>query len=209
MKRKSYIITDSTLIAVIMAFSLTASGIITAAAAETHVEESIVRLHILADSDSEKDQQLKIMVRDEILAHSEELFKPYSSSEEAAASLEAQLPVITEIAENALAENGCTDKVSCEILQMPFDTRVYDGFTVPAGDYTALRIKIGSGSGKNWWCVMYPPLCVPCAGIDSEEIMEKYGGELSEEDIRLLTESGDYEARLYIAELLKELFSEE
>ena len=73
----------------------------------------------------------------------------------------------------------------------------------PAGEYEALKVNLGKSAGKNWWCVMYPPLCVPCAGVDmtDEEIMEKYGGELTDEDIELLTEEG-YKPRLYIAELI-------
>ena len=162
--KKNYIASDSAVIAAIMAISLLISGIFTAVSSEKHIEESLVRLHILANSDSELDQQLKLRVRDAVLASSDELFEPYSSSEEA---------------------------------------EEYGEYTVPAGRYTALRITIGEGKGHNWWCVMYPPLCVPCAGVDmtDEEIMEKYGGELTDEDIELLTEEG-YKPRLYIAELI-------
>ena len=131
-----------------------------------------------------------------------------SSSEEATAALSEQLDKIKQIADDTLAANGSEDTVSCEICEMTFDRRIYNDFAVPAGNYTALRIKIGSGEGHNWWCVMYPPLCVPCAGatLTDEEIMEKYGGELSEEDIMMLTEESDYEARLYIAELFEKIF---
>lgn len=210
MKNRKYILSDTALIAAAMAFSLAASGVISAFAAEKHVESSLVRLHILADSDSAEDQALKIKVRDALLEASDELFEPYSTAEEAERSLSAQMDKIKQIADDTLAANGSRDTVTCELAEIPFDTRVYDNFTVLAGNYTALRVKIGSGEGKNWWCVMYPPLCVPCAGVQmtDEEIMEKYGGELSEEDIMLLTETEDYEARLYIAELIERLFAE-
>lgn len=208
--KKGYILSTSALIAIAMAFSLTVSGIITALSAKDHVEESIVRLHILAKSDSDEDQALKLKVRDAVLAASDEMFTPYSTAEEAETSLETQMDRIKEIAENTLRENGCTDNVICELTAMPFDTRVYDDLTVPAGNYTALRITIGEGKGKNWWCVMYPPLCVPCASMEmtDEEIMELYGGELTEDDLLMLTETEDYQARLYIADLIERLFGD-
>ena len=196
--KKNYIASNSAVIAAIMAISLLISGIFTAVSSEKHIEESLVRLHILANSDSELDQQLKLRVRDAVLASSDELFEPYSSSEEAEEALSGQLDKIKAIADSTLAENGCDDRTSMDI-----DRREYGEYTVPAGRYTALRITIGEGKGLNWWCVMYPPLCVPCAGVDmtDEEIMEKYGGELTDEDIELLTEEG-YKPRLYIAELI-------
>lgn len=200
---------DSAVIAAVMAISLLVSGIFAAVSSEKHIENSLVRLHILANSDSETDQQLKLMVRDAVLASSEELFAPYSSSEEAEEALSAQLDRIKTIADNTLEENGCCDKTVCEMTSMDIDRREYGDYTVPAGRYTALRITIGEGKGHNWWCVMYPPLCVPCAGVDmtDEEIMEKYGGELTDEDIELLTEEG-YKPKLYIAELIGRLLEE-
>lgn len=200
---------DSAVIAAVMAISLLVSGIFAAVSSERHIENSLVRLHILANSDSETDQQLKLMVRDAVLASSEELFAPYSSSEEAEEALSAQLDRIKAIADNTLEENGCGDRTVCEMTSMDIDRREYGNYTVPAGRYTALRITIGEGKGHNWWCVMYPPLCVPCAGVDmtDEEIMEKYGGELTDEDIELLTEEG-YKPKLYIAELIGRLLEE-
>lgn len=209
MKKHSYILSDSLVIAGIMAVSLLVSGIFTAVSAEKHIEKSLVRLHILANSDSELDQQLKLKVRDAVLESSEELFAPYSSSAEAEEQLASSLDRIKEIADQTLAENGSSDTAVCEITQMNIDRREYGEYTVPAGEYTALRITIGSGEGHNWWCVMYPPLCVPCAGVDmtDEEIIEKYGGELTDEDIILLTEEG-YKPRLYIAELISKFMEE-
>ena len=202
-------ISNSTLLAIAMAFSLLVSGIFSAAASRHDLEQKLVRLHILANSDSDLDQQLKLRVRDAILNASEELFEPYSGHEEACASLEGSMDRIRMIAEETLRENGCSDKVSCELEAVDFDERVYNGFTVPRGSYTALRVKIGSGQGHNWWCVMYPPLCIPCAGGIDEEILEKYGGELSNEDIIMMTECEDFEVRLFIVDLVRELLSEE
>ncbi|MBP1545912.1 MAG: stage II sporulation protein R [Oscillospiraceae bacterium] len=205
---KTKYISDTALIAAAMAVSLFITGIISAADSEKRLEENLVRLHILADSDSEEDQRLKLLVRDAVLESSEELFEPYQTSAQAEMSLSQKLDRIKEIADDTLAANGSPDTVTCELTEMPFDRREYNSFAVPAGTYTALRITIGSGEGHNWWCVMYPPLCVPCAGADmtDEEIIEKYGRELSEEELLLMSEEADYEARLYIAELIEKLF---
>ena len=211
MKKSKYIPSQSAAIAAAMAFSLFLCGIISAADTEKHIEESLVRLHILANSDSEYDQQLKLKVRDAVLAESDEIFKPYSSSEEAVISLNGSMDRIEEIADRTLAENGSTLKASCRLEKISFDDRVYSNMTVPAGEYTALRVELGSGKGKNWWCVMYPPLCVPCAAMDmtEEEIMEIYGSELTEEDIRLLTQPEEYHAKLYIVELIENLLEDD
>ncbi len=197
----------SSLIAAVMAISIASSGLLSFIGSRKHLENSLIRLHILAASDSEIDQQLKLKVRDAVLASSDELFLPYSTSEQAKSDLSDKLDKIKEIADETLANAGSSDTVRCEITDMVIDRRSYGDMTVPAGSYTALRITIGSGEGKNWWCVMYPPLCVPCAAADmtEEEILEKYGGELTDEDILMLTESGEYKPRLYIAELIEKL----
>lgn len=201
---------DSTALCVIMLAALILSGIISAVQSRENIRSSVVRLHILAESDSDYDQELKLKVRNGILAASPELFEPYSSSAEAEESLSAHLGDITNIAENVLAENGCYLPVTAKIEQTEFDERIYGDITMPAGEYTALRVEIGSGLGHNWWCVMYPPLCVPCAQLNmtDKEILEKYGTELTEEDISLLLESGDYEVRFYIIDKLAELFGD-
>ncbi|MGN0667337.1 MAG: stage II sporulation protein R [Huintestinicola sp.] len=195
---------EQNILCAVMIFSLFSAGMISAVTARNGVEQGLVRLHILAESDSEEDQALKIKVRDAILAESDELFAPYSTKAEAEAELAAHLDKITAIAENTLRENGCSLPVAAEMTEMEFDTRIYDEFTVPAGTYTALRVTIGSGSGHNWWCVMYPPLCVPCAAVNmtNEEIMEKYGRELTEEELIMMAEEEDYEVRFFIADLI-------
>ncbi|MGN0642642.1 MAG: stage II sporulation protein R [Huintestinicola sp.] len=203
-------ISEQGMLCAVMLIALFLGGIISAAQTGEHIENSLVRLHILAESDSEEDQALKLKVRDAVLADSEEIFKPYSTKEEAERELAASLDKITATARKTLDENGCSLPVKAEITEMDIDRREYDSFTVPAGRYTALRITIGSGSGHNWWCVMYPPLCVPCVCSDmtDEEIIEKYGTELTEEDLLMLSETEDYEVRLYIVDKLKELFAE-
>ena len=209
--KKNYIASDSVVIAAIMAISLLISGIFTAVSSEKHIEESLVRLHILANSDSELDQQLKLRVRDAVLASSDELFEPYSSSEEAEEALSGQLDKIKAIADSTLAENGCDDRTVCEITSMDIDRREYGEYTVPAGRYTALRITIGEGKGHNWWCVMYPTLCF----VDSTyqivpgESKEKLKKCLTEEEYNSLLdgENGIETSSLFIEWIRNILFS--
>lgn len=127
------------------------------------LRNNVLRLHILADSDSPSDQQLKLAVRDAVLARSDEIFGKadcFSSAVDIAAE---NLSLIKDTAEKALAEKGCNAPVTAEITDMYFDSRTYGDITMPEGEYTALRISIGSAQGHNWWCVMYPPLCIPAA----------------------------------------------
>ncbi len=127
------------------------------------LRNSVLRLHILADSDSKSDQQLKLMVRDTLLEHSDEIFGNADSLETAEKNAQENLGLIRELAEETLRKNGCTDSVSAELTDMHFDKRIYGDITMPAGEYRALRVTIGSAQGHNWWCVMYPPLCIPAA----------------------------------------------
>ena len=126
-----------------------------------NLRSSVLRLHIIAESDSEHDQNLKLQVRDELLK-SGILDGAENLSDAENIALE-KLPEIVRISEKTLRENGCDLPVTAEITDMYFDERVYGNITMPEGDYKALRIKIGSAKGHNWWCVMYPPLCLPMA----------------------------------------------
>ncbi|NLT08334.1 MAG: stage II sporulation protein R [Ruminococcus sp.] len=145
---------------------------------------SVLRMHILADSDSEEDQALKLLVRDELLKNSDAIFGNADSLEEAETAAAEKLPEITALAEKTLRSHGCSDKVTAEIADVDFDERVYGDITMPAGTYRALRIKIGKAEGHNWWCVMYPPLCLPAAREvkDDKETEEEFFDE-KEQDI--------------------------
>lgn len=127
------------------------------------IRESSLRLHILANSDSQEDQALKLKVRDRVLAQCGGLFSGTQNAGDAKAAAQAHLDEIVECAQGVLRENGCHDSVGAQVVNMYFETRVYDGFTMPAGDYDAVRITIGEAEGHNWWCVLFPPLCLPAA----------------------------------------------
>ena len=154
-----------------LVFTLFSSGVNKTVAAGNEIRSETLRLHIIANSDSEEDQQLKLKVRDAVLEATGELFAEVSGKTEAVAAAEYSANDIKEIAEKTIAEEGFDYPVQVEVTEMWFETRSYEGFTLPAGDYDAVRIIIGEGEGKNWWCVMYPALCIPGA----EKPLEKYG----------------------------------
>ena len=127
------------------------------------ISEEVLRLHILADSDSAEDQALKLKVRDRIQELCADIFSQCDSETDAENIVEKRLPEILSAASEVVRENGGSDVVRGELVNMYFTTRTYDNITLPAGNYNALRITIGSGSGHNWWCVMFPPICVGAA----------------------------------------------
>lgn len=144
-----------------------------------NLQHDVLRLHILADSDSEEDQNLKLKVRDRLLAESENLFQGCETLDEMKERAVEKQETIRLLAQDVLTENGCDDEVSVQLVQMEFDTREYEEITMPAGYYDALRILIGKAEGHNWWCVMYPPLCLPVSepeayfDTDTVEILEQ------------------------------------
>ena len=159
------------------------------------IRSETLRLHIIANSDSEADQELKLKVRDAVLSATGELFADVSGKIEAVAAAEYSSNDIKSIAEKVIAEEGFDYPVQVEITEMWFETRDYEGFTLPAGDYDAVRIVIGAGEGKNWWCVMYPALCIPGA----EEAIKKYG-----ENADFILENR-FEIRFAIIEWIEEI----
>lgn len=132
------------------------------------VRSDTLRLHILANSDSSADQTCKLAVRDAILAQHGSLFATAKAQPQAAALARASLPAIEKTAAAAVRAAGYDYAVNARVERMFFDTRAYDGFTLPAGEYEALRVELGTAEGKNWFCVMYPPLCLPAAAPGSK-----------------------------------------
>lgn len=161
------------------------------------IRGNVLRLHILAHSDGEADQQLKLLVRDALLEELGTVLSEESGMEAAEETARDNLREIEEIARRILRENGCGYDVTATVVNMYFETRTYDGFTMPAGRYDALRIIIGEGAGKNWWCVMYPPLCIPAAADPEEAFTE---GQLG-----VLEESPVYEPRFALVEFIEGL----
>lgn len=159
------------------------------------IRDNTFRLHVLANSDSAEDQALKLLVRDRILEESEALFASAASAQEAKALALESLPALTAAAEETLREQGCDDVVEVSVTHMYFTTRDYESFSLPAGEYDALRITIGEGKGHNWWCVLYPALCLSCA-VPEEELKA-----LSAQEADLISHPEDYRLRFAAVEL--------
>lgn len=124
------------------------------------IEGKVVRLHVLANSNSEYDQRIKMDVKDRVFALSEELLADAGSPEESEAILTSHLGEIEKAANDRLRELGAGYTAHAQVVEDYFSTREYDTFTLPAGEYSALRVLLGEGEGKNWWCALYPALCV-------------------------------------------------
>ena len=147
--------------------------------------DRVVRLHVLANSDSEEDQALKLLVRDAVLERATALLEQTESRAEAEVLLRESLPELETIAEETVRANGYSYAVTAELEDTSFPTKEYDGFSLPAGEYLALRILIGEGAGQNWWCVVFPPLCT-AASADVPETALAAG--FTEDQVGLMTE---------------------
>lgn len=128
------------------------------------LRQNVLRLHIIANSDSEADQAVKLLVRDKILEESSDIFAGETDLKEAEEKAAAQIGKFCETAELVLSENGFSYGASAEIGDSYFETREYEDFTLPAGNYRSLIIRLGKAEGKNWWCVIFPAVCIPAAG---------------------------------------------
>ena len=151
---------------------------------QTALSEKVVRLHVLANSDSQEDQELKLRVRDRVLAETEALLEASADRKDAEQRLTAALPELERLAAEEIAESGYDYPVSVRLEETAFPTRTYDGFTLPAGEYLALRLVIGAGEGHNWWCVVFPPLC---AQTTTDVAQTAMAAGLTEAEVGLIT----------------------
>lgn len=140
----------------------------------TTIYGKVLRLHVIADSDSKKDQDIKYKVRDEVLILTEELFCDCEDVHCALEIAENNKHLFENRAKKVLEENGCDMEVQVVIGRENYPEKNYAGITFPEGEYLSVRIVLGEGRGKNWWCVLFPPLCN--AGVeDAGEVMSSYG----------------------------------
>ena len=152
---------------------------------------SVFRLHVIANSDSEEDQELKYIVRDNLINYMNEKCKNLSSKEDVIQYAKNNLVDIKNIAENTIKENGYNYPVVVEIGNYEFPTKWYGDISFPEGFYDALRVKIGKAAGQNWWCVMFPPLCFvdSTTGIVPDSSKQALKETLSEENYKIISES--------------------
>ncbi len=157
------------------------------------LSEKVLRLHVLANSDSEADQQLKLKVRDAILQESDRLFQQSDSKEAAMTQMATHLSDVEQVAERTLRKNGCDLPVTAALKKVEFNTRTYGNITLPAGEYDALQVEIGAAKGKNWWCVLFPSLCVPSStNVQMEDV-------LTQDELQVVEQSG-YDVRFKVVE---------
>lgn len=172
---------------------------------EEEIYDKVVRLHVLANSDSEEDQAVKLKVRDAILALTVPLLQNCETKEEAVTLLEENQTLFVEAAQAVLQEEGFDDTVSIEMGLEDYPTRTYDSLCFPAGEYISMRVSLGTGEGQNWWCCLFPPLCLGAATVrdeDAEDACISVG--FTPTQYKIITESDKpvYRARFKILELL-------
>lgn len=141
----------------------------------TALRENLIRLHIVANSDKPEDQQLKLKVRDAVLEKVEAVMQQIPDMETAKKYLQENLGKLENISNEVLRAAGSTERATVTLTEEVFPTREYDTFTLPAGVYESLRITIGDGEGKNWWCVVFPRLCISATSADMEDMAVSAG----------------------------------
>lgn len=166
-----------------------------------NVSSEVFRLHILANSDSKSDQALKLKVRDKVLEYTKSIYLKAENREEAEKLTAENLQSIANTAQKEVIKNGYNYQVKAEIKHMYFNTRYYDKVTMPSGFYNALRITIGKGGGHNWWCVMYPSLCVG-SSADYNSLKEN----TTSQEYNILT-AGDYNFKFKTVEYFEKICS--
>ena len=170
---------------------------------QSELADKVVRLHVLANSDSEEDQALKLKVRDAVLEQASEILKGVETRGEACQRLTAILPELEKTARAVILANGYDCSVRAELAETAFPTKDYDGFSLPAGEYLALRVLIGEAAGQNWWCVVFPPLCTAAAS-DVPSVALDAG--LTDREVALITEADEgYVLRFKSVELWQAL----
>ncbi len=187
--------------AVILGFVLTLLLSITKFSSHcANIENKVLRLHILANSNSQEDQNLKLKIRDKVIEYASDEFTDIIDKNDAKKFTYENINTIQKIAQEEVYNNGYNYPVYLELINTNFNTRKYKEVTLPAGNYDALRIIIGNGKGENWWCVMFPPMCLPAAR-ESEELEDI----LNDSEINIVTDSEKYEIRFKVVEYFEKI----
>jgi len=174
-----------------------------AARTQSALADKVIRLHVIANSDTPEDQALKLKVRDRILEEASLLFREGDTLAETARRIEENLEELAAAGQAAVEEAGYSYPVTASLEETYFPTKEYTDFALPAGSYTALRIVIGEGAGQNWWCVVFPPLCLSSVTETAETAL---AAGFTEEDVKLITgDSEEYVIKFRTLELWGEL----
>lgn len=161
----------------------------------TDIASSVFRLHVIANSDSKEDQDLKYKVRDNLLKYMNKICKDCTSKEDAISLVEKNKDIFKQIALDTISNEGFSYDVNINIGNFEFPTKNYGDISLPAGLYDALRVEIGEAKGQNWWCVMFPPLCFVdiSSGVVPEESKEVLQDNLTEEEFALISDKSSDE----------------
>lgn len=174
-----------------------------------NIADGVLRLHIIANSDSLNDQEVKLKVRDKILNDCGYLFSDCQTPEEAVICAKRNIGLINLSAKKALIQNGINSSAVTDVELCDFPTKTYGNVRFPAGRYVSVNVKIGAAGGKNWWCVMYPPLCLTQTGVSAaNETLDILRKELTAEEYALITQSDDIKINMKfkLAELIGKHF---
>jgi stage II sporulation protein R len=164
------------------------------------LQDSLIRLHVVAASDKAEDQQVKLKVRDAVVSYVDGAMQHVMTVEEAKTWLRDNLPAIQQAANDVLHKLGLADRAVVTFQSEAFPVRHYDTFSLPSGVYDALRVTIGEGKGQNWWCVVFPSLCLPAAGESTEDVAA--GAGFSEELTDTVTQKPNYRIRFFFMDVI-------
>ncbi|MHB1151290.1 MAG: stage II sporulation protein R [Eubacteriales bacterium] len=172
---------------------------------EAKLYDGFIRLHVVANSDSEKDQALKLEVRDAVLNVMANLTQECTTVDQAESVFNENKKIITEAASEVIKENGADYNITVTLSNEYYPTREYAGISLPAGIYRSARILIGEAQGKNWWCILFPPLCINTAKAKEKLITAGF----SQNQIRILTDGDDvkYKIKFRALELIEQLIA--
>ena len=184
----------------LLALSVAALFIVHCSIEKTQLQDGIIRLHVIANSDSESDQAQKLRVRDAVLAYLDPVLADASSVADAQERINANIPQLKETIIRFLQQEGSEMPVKISLAESSFDTRYYDTFALPAGVYQSLKIELGNAQGKNWWCVAFPSLCIPSAGKSFSDVAA--GAGFSNQLTNSLASGNKYEVRFFVFDLL-------
>ncbi len=167
------------------------------------LQENLIRLHIVANSDSDFDQQIKLKVKDALVAHLEPITENFTGKEQAMEYLRDNLSQLQAFVNSTLESLGVQQQAVVTLRQEAFDVRHYDTFSLPCGIYDSLRVAIGEGKGKNWWCVAFPTLCMPATtdGFADSAVSSGFSQPLTD----TISNNGQYRVRFFILDCIGRL----
>ena len=172
---------------------------------ESLIYDEVLRLHVIANSDSDADQELKLLVRDAILGETRKILKNVKSREEAEKIISENSALLENIALETVRKNQFDYPVTLELGREKYPTKNYESCAFPSGEYLSLRIKIGEASGENWWCVLFPPLCLSAA--TDKDAFTSVGITDSQYQIITETDNPKYKIRFKLLESFEQLIN--